>query len=161
MHRKTQHPPLVGDWLEYYLFWFWVVGSTICFCVRSQSIGCPQRCVFWTACLWGRKLADREERSDERDHLCFGLASLIQPLRGLDSLQGLRTNVHAGLCKERGHRWTHVTLACAAEVRSLQRTSTLDKSLELEGLECPLSSTHFLLHILAKSNKEGLTNTSH
>ena len=29
----SQHPPLVGDWLDYYLLWFGVVGSTICFCV--------------------------------------------------------------------------------------------------------------------------------
>ena len=30
--------------------------------------------------LWGGQLADREERADEWDHLCFGLESLIQPL---------------------------------------------------------------------------------
>ena len=34
-----------------------------------------------TSCLWGGQLADREERSDQCDHLCFGLESLIQPLR--------------------------------------------------------------------------------
>jgi hypothetical protein len=32
------------------------------------------------ACLLGGQLADREERSGECDHLCFGLESLIQPL---------------------------------------------------------------------------------
>ena len=30
--------------------------------------------------LWGGQLADREGGSDECDHLCFGLESLIQPL---------------------------------------------------------------------------------
>ena len=79
--RKTpQHPPLVGDLLEYYLFWILVVGRTICFCVRSRGVGCLQRHVFLTACLCGGQPADREERSDEFDHLCFGLESLIQLL---------------------------------------------------------------------------------
>ena len=36
--------------------------------------------VFLTAGLRGGQLADREEISEECDHLCFGLESLIQPL---------------------------------------------------------------------------------
>ena len=76
-----------GDWLEYYLFWFWVVGSTICFCVRSPSIGCLQRPTFLTACLWGGQLEDREEKSDECVNICFGLESLLQPLRRQQQLQ--------------------------------------------------------------------------
>ena len=56
-----------------------MVGSTICFCVRSRSIGCLQRHRFLTACLWGGQLADREERSNECDRWCFGLESLMQP----------------------------------------------------------------------------------
>jgi hypothetical protein len=53
--KSPQHPPLVVDWLEYYLFWFWVIGSTICFCVRSRSIGCLQtRDTFFDDPLMGR-----------------------------------------------------------------------------------------------------------
>ena len=38
---------------------------------QSRSIGCLQKRVFLTAFLWGGQLADREERSDNCDHLCF------------------------------------------------------------------------------------------
>ena len=48
-----------------------------------------QRRVFFTSCLRGGQLADGEERSDERDHLCFGLELLIQPLRQLNMLKAI------------------------------------------------------------------------
>ena len=71
-HHTTPTP--CSDWLEDYLFWFGVAGSTIC--VLSRSTGCVQRRVFWRPAaggLWWK-------RSDEWDHLYFGLESLIQPL---------------------------------------------------------------------------------
>ena len=74
--KTLQHPPLVGDWMVTVYFGFeWLVVPF----VFVYDLG-AQRRVILTTCLLGGQLADREERSDECDHLCFGLASLIQPL---------------------------------------------------------------------------------
>ena len=35
--------------------------------------------LFLPACHWGGQPADRQERSDERDHLCLGQEPLTQP----------------------------------------------------------------------------------
>ena len=42
---------------------------------------------YLTACLRGGQLADREERTDGCDHLCFCLESLIQPLSNFPYFQ--------------------------------------------------------------------------
>ena len=54
-----------------------MVGSTICFCVRSRSIGCLPRRVFFDGLLLGRAGTG----SDDCDNFCFGLELLIQPLK--------------------------------------------------------------------------------
>ena len=58
--------------------------------------------------MWGRQLADREERSDEWDDLCFGLESLIQPLTlvvGGDSSPHARAQTSTQQRGEGGEGW--------------------------------------------------------
>ena len=80
--KTPQHPP-VSDWVEY-LFWFWVVGSTICFYARSQSIGCLQRFFFrpyGVGGLWGKIRCG---------NLCPGHKSLMQPFLSQFSFQKVK-----------------------------------------------------------------------
>ena len=81
----TENPtaPTPCGWLvEYYLFWFGVVGSTICYCVWSRSTGCPTETGFFYVLFTGRAASGSGGEISWRDHLCFGRESLIQPLKG-------------------------------------------------------------------------------
>ena len=92
--HTQKHPPLVGDWLEYYLF------------------------------LFGGQLADREERSDEWDSLCFGLESLIQ--------QASRT-VRSPTFKESCFLWT-VELCSLADLTARPHQTSGHSSRSLIGI---------------------------
>ena len=81
--KSNNTHPLSVIALEYYLFWFSAVGSTICFCVGSRSIGCRQRGVFlfWPPAYGaGSWQIMRKDQMNVIINAWSSLASLMQPL---------------------------------------------------------------------------------
>ena len=111
-------------WNTIYLGFEWLLVPFVFVCDLGAQAA--YRDVFWTACLWGGQLADREEGSDEFHHLCYGPTSFTDATFKLKSLSS-RSRAPPF--------WAPMVPRCAS---CFQKVSCVDKQLNYEA--CPVIS---------------------